>query len=318
MKKKFLLPVLAGILAFSTLTACTDSDKSVSFSEYWQKDSLNPGTVEETLTYAVTFEKGAGYDATGYLLSYGEGHYQTNLKSTTQGYAYTTELTMPVSYTLGSETKEFTDTVTTSVLFERTSLLPIASTKTVVSHSPTNAQAKTVADCYVAYEYTVETTYADGTGKSKVVYRETEDVKALEQAETSFQYKKGDYSYLDNEQLLLALRAISSTTTTGSIKSYAPTEDSMQKIKFTFEEATGKEFNHTVNGASLSDKNISYRPVTLQRSANNPGTTQTAWIATTPDPSNNLHRNVLLKLETPLAYNLGKLVYTLTAVTNIH
>ena len=64
-------------------------------------------------------------------------------------------------------------------------------------------------------------------------------------------------------------------------------------------------------------KTIDYRSVTMKLSSSNPGATQTAYIATYDNAEMNTHRNVMLKLETPLAYNLGTLVYSLKSINRI-
>ncbi len=318
MKKKFFASLLAGVLALGCLSACTDSDKSVAFSEYWKKNSLSGGEVKESLTYSVKFEASLGLDNLSYTLSYGEGSYVTLLQSTAQGYAYTTEFTVPVSYTYGGETKEFEDKVVTKVEFSNKALRPISSHKEVLSHTPTNGSPNSLADCYAEFRYKIDTVYnQDGSATAKVVYDKTEDVEAHEADPTSFNYQKGDYSYLDNEEILLALRAISSDTTSGKFKVYDPALESMQTIKFSFEKDATNNFAHAFNGAALPSASITYRAASIQLSAQNPGVTQTAWIAKTNDPQSNTNRNVMLRLETPLSYNLGKFVYELKSVETL-
>ena len=59
-------------------------------------------------------------------------------------------------------------------------------------------------------------------------------------------------------------------------------------------------------------KAIEYYPVSISIVDEYPGATQTAWYAKPSDKSSsNTYRNVLLRLETPIFYNLGTLVYEL-------
>ncbi len=321
MKKKVFCCALAGALAFSALAGCSDKGgKQIEFGPYWLKDSISSGEANETLTYDVTFEKGSGLNGAKYSLAYGTGSYTATLKTIPQGYEYTTEFSIPVSFTYGEEVKEFTDTVCSTVVFDNSrAFVPISSSKTVASHTPTNTSAspKSVENCYAEYSYTVTTSYgANNQATATVEYLKTKDMQA-QSFEKDFTYGKGDYSYLDNEMLLLAMRAVPSGTSSGKIKVYYPTQKAMQTVKFSFEKATAREFIFALNGAEASSKEISCRAVTLSLSANNPGPSQTAWIAAASDPKNNTNRNVLLRLETPLPYDYGKLVYALKTVTNL-
>ncbi len=314
--KKFAL-ALTAVLALSSLAACGNTDNKLLFSDYWEQNSLAPSsTLHETLEYKVTFEEGAGLNMINYSLSYGEGSYVTTLKSQGQGYVYTTLLTMPVTFQYASETAyTATDTVETEITFERASsgLTPISSKKKVVSHTPTQHNVTSTKSCFYLYDFTVETTYpAEGKATSTVTYQHEEGDPTV--ISSTFNYGGGKHSYLDNEQLLLGLRAISSSTTSGTVKVYNPFTEAMQKVKLSFANATGAEFTYKLNGEEVK-KNISYRPATFVLDAKNPGSTQTAWIATTSRPENNEHRNVLLKLVTPLSYSFGTFTYELKSIT---
>ncbi len=315
MKAKKLTFVLAALLSLGTLAACTSDDKSLDMNNYWAYDVVAGGEIDETLTYAVTFKEGTGHASLGYTLTYGEGTYVTTLNNGggTEYYTYTTSLSIPVTYTLGEETETFTDTVTTSVSFKSSgssTLRAKSSTKTVLSHSPVSTKPDKLENSYSAFHYTVETTYTDdGKGSSVITNHLKEDAKS-----DSLPIKhEGDYTYLDNELLLLCLRAVPDATTSGSVEIFNPFLEAIQKINLTYAAKTSGEFNHTLNGNPLSTKNISYREATFVLDAKNPGATQTAWIATADDPEKNTHRNVMLYLETPLSYSIGTLQYTLTA-----
>ncbi len=319
MKAKKITLFLAALLGATSLAACTDSDKKIDFNNYWQYNSLTTGeAVNETLTYKVAFEKSAGVDSTGYALSYGEGRYVTTLETAANrtSYIYKTTLEIPVTYEYAGESKTFDDKITTEVTFLNAGngLRPLSSTKTVVCHTPTSSAEGSLDSCFNAYDYTVVNAYGEGdnaTGNATVTYNDTEKTQT-----SSFTFGKSDYSYIDNEQLLLALRAVPTTTSTGKIEFYNPFLETSQRVSFSFAEASASEFLHTVNGEPLSSKEISYRSVSLTLDSKNPGSTQTAWIATTETTDKNAHRNVMLYLETPLSYSLGTLKYTLVSVQN--
>ncbi len=312
MKVKKLALFLAGILSVATLSACIDDDKRVVWTPYWQFNALTEGeAVDETLTYTVTYAEDTGVDSLSYTLAYGTGSYIARLKKESNlEYVYTTELTIPVTYTFNEETQIFTDKVTTTVTFKSASdaLLPKSSTKTVISHtpSPSTTTVNELADCYSDFDYTVTTEYKE-KGTATVVNHKQETTD-----DSQFTYDKGDYSYLDNDQLLLALRAIATDTTSGKIEFYNPFLEATQKVNFSFGEKTSTDFSHSV-GDDAAIKTISYRPVTITLDSKTPGATQTAWIATADDVTKNTYRNVMLYLETPLSYSLGTLKYTLTS-----
>ena len=318
MNAKKLTLALATILACSTLTACGNTDNKLTFNDYWEFNSLAPSSsLEEILQYKVTFEEGDGLTSIPYKLTYGEGSYTTTLKSQGEGYIYTTSLSMPVTFQYGSEEAvSVVDTVQTTVVFEnaRSGLRPISSSKQVVSHTPVQSGAYDTASCYALYDFSVETTYPkEGKATSTVTYRLKDNEPVVYTSQ--FNAGGGKFSYVDNEQLLLALRAVSSTTTSGTVKIYNPFVERTQKIKLVFDaEATGKDFTYLFTGASET-KTISCREATITIDEQNPGATQTAVIAATSDPAKNTHRNVILKLTTPLSYSFGSLVYELTAIT---
>ncbi len=315
MKAKKIALLLAGIVSAAALSACTDPNRKVDWGDYWKKDTLSAETVNETLTYSVKFKGEMGINNLGYTLTYGEGSYITTLQNVENPteYVYTSTLTMPVTFTLGEETKNFTDTVTTEVKLMNAgnSLRPIYSKKTVVSHTPASAAGSSVEYCYATYEYELSTTYQeDGNATSIVTLKDKDPIS------TDFTYGDGDYGYLDNEQILLSLRCVPANTTSATVEVFNPFLKGTQLVQMNFDAKTGGEFSHTVGGAPLPSKDISYRPVRLALNGKNPGGTQLAWIATGDSTSKNTHRNVMLYLETPLSYNIGALQYTLTAVVN--
>ncbi len=322
MKIKKIALVLATAVGVSALAACAGDNKIV-FYDYWKTNSETKGEkVSEVLEYDVTFTKSLGLDSLNYTLNYGTGKYVTNLQSVdnTDEYIYKTRLEMPVQYTYDGESSEnFLDIVETEVRFYsalKDALKPISSTKTVYSHTPVGEKASSLDDCYVEYNYSITTTYdTQGNGTSCVTYQKTKDTEASEGTPSTFSTLSDKYNYLDNEQLLLALRAIQSSTMSGTIACYNPFLKKTQTIDFSFNSAESSAFSHTLNGEALASSTISYRKASLTLGEKNPGATQTAKIATVSDSASNTNRNVMLSLETPLSYSLGTLVYTLTAVT---
>ena len=313
--RKFALALVA-TLTVGSLAACTDTNQKLIFGDYWEVNALvSSSSIDETLEYAVTYEKGAGADVLGYTLTYGEGAYVTTLKTHSQGYIYTTSLTMPVTFQYGSEEAETaTDVVTTEVVFQRSKdgLRPISSVKHVVSHTPQSGGATSTESCYALYDFTVETTYpTEGQATSTVTYETSEEPYVVT---STFDASDDKYSYLDNEQLLLALRALSPSTTSGTVQIYNPFIEGKQNIQLSFAESAAQELTLNWNG-DTTKKTIACRSVSLKIDDKNPGGTQTAIIAQRTSANENTNGNVMLQLTVPLSYNLCNLVYTLKSVT---
>lgn len=316
MKIKKLAPILAITLCVSALSGCT-GDQRVSFHSYWQQNSLVKESIHETLIYDVAFEAEDGLDKIGYGLSYENGQYKTVLVSEEVDgktvYTYTTEFTITATYTLGSNSESFTDRIVSVSKFydAENALRPISSVKEIVSHSPVSGGSRLeVSDCYETFEYSAAITYdADGKEGKSIVTQKGEPPK-----EKEFEINEKHYRYVDNEVLLFAVRGLSSSVDAAKVLAYSPFAGSVQTISLSFGQEASTDFTFFKNGAE-STPTITYRPLSIVLDEKNPGATQTAWIAKTTDAANNAHRNVILKLQTPLSYSLGTLVYTLSSAT---
>ena len=120
---------------------------------------------------------------------------------------------------------------------------------------------------------------------------------------------------MDNEQLLLALRGIPTSTTSAKVLAYSPFTESVQRVSINFASEASENFTFTNNGTETTTA-IAYRPVSIVLDEKNPGATQTVWIAKpTPSTSSNKFRNMMLYLETPLSYAMGSLQYKLISAT---
>ena len=312
MKRKTLISCLALTLCATTFTACVKTDKHVSFSYYWYQDADITTAGEETLVYDVRFELSSGLSQ-NFTVDY-KGTLTTVLKTVDENkFRYESNLVMDVTYTLNGEMETLQDTVNSWVEFKNDkSLTPIASHKEIVNHSPANATATALSDCYVKYDYTVDTTYASDLsgGSSTVVNGETQASQA-----PTFEFDD-KLTSLDNEMLLLAIRGINPASYSAPTFSvYAPFTNAVQTVKASFgAKEEGTEF--TFKKDSEEEKKarvINYYPVTLSLDEKNPGQSQTAWVAQTNNAKENLYRNVILRLETPIAYNLGTLIYELSS-----
>lgn len=307
MTAKKITSIVALALTASLLTACSGTQK-ITFNPYWNLDVFSSENIHEVLKYDVRFEKGSDY---GYELDYA-GTYTTTLQrqTTAEGhyyYLYETELLVDVTYTLGEESRTLTDHVTTEVTFHTAEdgLAPISSKKSVVSSSPLPTQHPTsLEDCYQIYDYELTTVYEEKTGA----------VTLTQKDKTTEQHFKidNDLSYLDNEQLLLSLRAMSTSVSSAQLLAYSPFTASTQKISVSFDNSSEGKFEFNKNGTAVT-LTVPYRPVQMQINDKNSGFAQTVWIAKPTSTTSNTHRNVMLRLETPIYQGFGTLIYELAS-----
>ena len=313
MKSKKIISLLACALSALSLTACT-GDTAAELKNYWEKDVLAPQPIlTETLTYAVSFKAESGMNQIGYAFDYANGLYTTVLNKKTDGtYEYTTSLTIDITYTLDGQTPVTKqDTVTSYVHFQdaNNDLRPISSNKTIHCHTPlSTSQPETIEDCYLEVYYELSTAYENGKGTSTTVNKLNAD-----KTETKSFSLGEKLTYLDNEQLFLALRAISEDTNSVKFNTYAPFEKALQKtsVSFAKKDEESVKFNISENGAEASEKTYQYRQATMQLAQDPPGAAKTVWLAL----NQTRNRNVILRIETPLSYAFGSLVYELKSIT---
>ena len=321
MKRKSVLAIATIFIGATLFASCTKTDQKVQFSEYWHKDMNTPSaTVLEQLTYQVTTDNSDAASTNSYSVNY-NGTYTTKLEKDGENrYVYTTELSVTAVYDYGTgKSPELKDSVKSTVVFQNAAnaLKPVYSEKEIVSHSPVNGVVnastdfnglKTHSKFEVDYSNNQSSVYNLLKAEDEQGYKTTDEIEIREKDAKKF-------SYLDNEQLLFALRGINPTTTTSpTLLVYAPYSGVVQQIKTTIGSlavASDFTFQSVDTGAEVK-ADISYYPITLTINAKNSGATHTAWITKTTNPNNNEYRNVMLKYEAPISYHLGKLVYTLT------
>lgn len=318
MKRKNIFSCAALLLATSCFAACANTSQKTSFNSNWQTDStVIQNDLTETLEYNVRFEKSTPTQ-NDFSLDYTNGTYTTSLKTEySEGriiYIYESTLQIDVIYQFGQESKQLTDRVYSHVEFEDADsfLRPLSSYKETLSHSPANG-ATSLDKCYETYHHSIDIKYTEN-GAGEMVYKNLADENSKDQKE-SFKVSTKKYTHLDNEQLLFAIRGINpSQSTTAKFNVYSPFINRAQKVKVSFDSATSRDFTFTKNGTSIKET-IQYYPVKIALDETNPGATQTAWVAKSTSTTSNVYRNVVLRLETPLSYNLGSLVYELKSAT---
>ncbi len=322
MKRKILTTAVTAVLGISLLSAC-GADYKVNFADYWKKsvDTTIIQTVTETCEYDVSFTKGAN---ASYSANYKNGTYKTTFVSETANettvYRYTTEFSIQVQYSANGKNSEWlNDSVSSTVTFQssKNALKPISSEKHSVNHSPIAVSASSLESAYAKYDMTIKTDY-DATCENGTTTI-TDNTKTKDNVKKqTFSVKHNKYNYVDNEELLFALRCVNPTANASNrFQVYSPFASVVQIIKATYGTLATADFNFAIGEESSSSKKISYYPVTLQLNAknNNTGASQTVWIAQTSDAQSNTYRNVMLKYEKPLSFDLGTLVFQLKTAT---
>ena len=316
MNRKSIFSCIALLLAASCLTACANTNQKVVFSSNWQSDNIvSINDLTETLEYEITFEKATSID---YQIDYTNGKYTTLLKTEQLGertiYSYETTLTIDVTYEYQEESVSFSDRVYSLVKFEKAdkSLRPISSHKEVFSHSPEKSP-QSLESCYRLLDYVVDVTYNENySGASTLALKDGAETKDYQ---NSFQMDTEKFTCLDNEQLLFALRGVNpSLSSSLKFNVYNPAVEMTQSVSATFASETAADFTFARNGET-KQRTISYFPVSVVLNEKNSGATQKVWIAKNTNIQNNTYRNVILKMEMPVYYSLGTLVYTLKSAT---
>ena len=305
--------------------ACSQTQPT-SFNAKWRKITLDPSeTVSfpgtETAVYDVTFESGGN---SAFSVSYPEGGtYTTSLSAKDGKYLYETRLDIKVRYTCAGETSDlFEDFVQSSVTFESTQkgLRPVRSEKISAAHVPASAAPSSLNGenaCYSAYFTRITTDYSQNTCTTEYFTDET-----FERAHDSYKTQErsfepdNKYSLIDNEELLLAVRGIEGTAA-NVVYVYNTAAGKLQKVQISQSSKESTDFDFTIVGREsegTAHTGVSYVPFSVAISDTNPGATQKVWVAQTTDTANNEYRNVILKMETPVSFNLGTLVYKLRSV----
>lgn len=321
-KTKFATLALACCLP---LAACSQA-QITPFNAKWKKNTVDANDTvvlsgTETAVYDVSFESG---ENSSYSVAYPEGGtYTTRLSSKDGKYLYETELSIAVQYTCAGETSEtFNDFVQSSVTFESTQkgLRPIRSEKKCASHVPLSASPSSLtgeSPCYAAYYTRVTTDYSENTCTTEYFTDETFGTAHETYKTQTRSFEPDDkFSLIDNEELYLAVRGIDSTSA-NTVYVYNTSAGKLQKVQISQSEKQAADFEFTIIGReseAATHKGVSYVPFTLSISDTNPGSSQKLWVAATTDIANNEYRNVILRMETPLSFNLGTLVYKLKSV----
>lgn len=318
MKTKKIIPVLSALVLAAGFCGCS-SASSVGVTFYWNPNENNQllyGT-EESYEYDVYLKTESG-ENTYYSVDYKDGKYVSKLSCDEEHadcYRLETELTISVRFTCGEEQSDwFEDSTKTTVVFKaNNSLQPVRSEKTVVSHSPTSFSPSVLLSAYTMYDYTVITEYNNDASAGTCVRTDNTDTKTTGDYEKTFSVPK-KYSYFDNEQFPFLLRGMNFSSQQ-NVYSYNASARGVQTLKIAKDETSSGTYSLALNGVPLNDTAIDYVSATLSLSTSSPGATQTFFLA--KDASGNKYRHMILRMETPLSYQLGTLVYELKKAETI-
>lgn len=327
MKKKRFASLL--IVAPLALLAACSSTPSLVLESNWYLDTGTKDVqdnFEETLVYAVSFEKSAAAQNGKFYLDYPDGGTYTvkfedgevNGKKT---YVYSTELKMKVVYSLNGTSREFNDVVTTRVEFldVQNELRPLSSIREV--HGTTPLASPTSAPD------SLDKAYAKLDYKNEIAYDWNEEIAhftqtnlSSEATETNKQTEEIDVDvnglYFDNEQFFPLLRAaeLSSAMVIYTIDPTDTKKHRADKIAVTDgpTAATLKQSVKLSGDTEAVERDFNVTEISLRYNKANSGGAQKYTIAQRTARDHNSYRNVILKYEYPVIYSHGILTYRLT------
>jgi hypothetical protein len=314
-------------LAATTLTAC--GDKSVTFGHYWRTNSLAKNEAFYEHAEYVVSSTSTQSSYVNYTVEYA-GTFTTTLEYIANDgvYKFDTNLEVTATFKLGDEKKEVKDTAKSSVTFdaEGNTLRPVKSHKEMVCHTPLSGEFSKVENCFATIEYSYDIEYAtdknQGTIKS-TTYNVTNNAGETKQylLNDTFDFVE-DYTNIDNEQLLVAVRAFNGDTSSATVGVYGAFAKIGQTVSISYanaDEDASTPFAYALINSDGSDGGASHKVLTRTASIvldqENPGNTQEIVLAKTKNAENNTHRNVILSIKNPLSYSMGYIEYKLAKVS---
>lgn len=312
--------ILGGAVFFS---GCSGS--TMTFEANWYGNTSITTSIsgtEETLTYSVT-HSGSGNKY--YSVSYGESTYTVNLTNATYSYGDGTQsenaylltgtLRMNVTYTVGEKSESYADEVTSKVYFSTVdnALRPMYSYKEFSCHSPTTEAPASYAEAVKYYHYSFETKYDSSLSTATLSYKKlSDDESSLSDSTADYNISSSSYTYLDNEELLFAIRGMTVSSSSSSVVRVLNASRSIvQEIKITNNgSSTGVYKFDMGDGVPEDGYSITANEITILANTVQSGNAQTAYYAVASSDGNT-YRGVMLSLSSDLPYSLGTLTYTL-------
>lgn len=323
-------------------------------------DELQAGsflsTNKEVATYSIAWAGGSNshysfdYDGENshYTTTFYVATYNWNSADVPEGmreeatdpvYVYETELVLNGTITMGGETHEFTNTVTTESYFRSAAngLIPVYSRQDIHSTSPNTLQPAAISSAYVEMTGVYETFYSrDGVRAETNYTSETYYPESDSTAEAAGTYSAGigsEYSAFDASYLAVTLRSLSQSGThlfdiyapvNGAAARYQAAWGGSSAVDSTNENYAGilSALNAaTDNGYLLmgSDeegvRTFSWTPVTVSLVASMAGPSNTYYYASVTNYDMNATRSVLMRIEEVVPFSLGTIIYNLSSLT---
>lgn len=256
-------------------------------------------------------------------------------------YYYATSLNIPCTYKCGTQTAAFDNVKVTESYFlsVEDDLQPVYSVQTVSGASPANLRAGTVDQTYVKVDAVYETFYK--ADRTELLTKVTDNIKGSSYDYSAEKISDGDYPVYDAAYLEVVARGMKNMTTTLNqpISLYTPCVDirnysltsqgsplcedeaksaaqlaglqSLLQEKGLFVPGTVKAEDGTESPKTLktADIEVNYSNGRLS------GVTQKYYFAAAD--GDNRGRALLLKISTPLTYNLGTLEYVLSSIDSM-
>lgn len=308
------LLLLAPLLA---LSACGGSTPTLTFNANWYRNTALKANIENTLEqleYEVSFESES---QNGFSVSYTDGVYKTELKngkidlesSQKEGYLYTTDLEISVTFTLNGQSSEsFQDYVHSEVQFLSAAegLRPVKSFREVRCHAPSTNLPESLQSSYLDYHFSYSVSYNDALTRAETVHTNLDGNKS---STRSYDIDP-EGTFLDNEQILFALRGLN-LSASSSFRSINSVTGTVQKVSFSSVTELAANVDFEADGERVKNEALAAYSVVLGYSGSHAGQSQTLVYAKTTDASANVYRNVLLSMEVPVLHSLGTMRYTL-------
>ena len=326
--KKLKVAGLLMLLPLTLLTACGGETPALSFNANWYRNTALKSDIQNTyehLEYEVTFES---TPQDGFSVNYANGIYKTELKDgpvmlesgLLNGYIYTTDLSISVSFTLDGKTSEiYEDSVHTEIEFLSAAegLKPVKSFREVVSHSPvTKAPNRSLADplesCYAAFHNSYLIEYNEALTSASVTFTDYSSFGTPNEEKVNYKLG-GKGTFLDNDQLTFALRGLN-LSTSASFRTLDYVNRTWKNVQLPTATGLTESVNFEMDGVPVQTDIDAYS-ISVGYAGDYGGQSQVMVLAKTTDANANTYRNVMLRLESPILYSLGTLRYKLVKAT---
>ncbi len=317
---------IAGLLLFvplALLSACGGAIP-LSFEANWYRDTTVSGVENtyEQLEYAVSFTQPES--PAGPLTADYNGTFVTTLRQETitlgvgqqGGYVFETELNVEAEFKLGDKSSGvLTDYAKTHVEFlsVRDRLRPVKSHTEVKCNAPL-ANPSSIEDAYYEYDYSYDIQYDDGLTVAKVTY--TDKKNAENSSEKEYELPDSG-TYLDNEELLIALRGLTPSVNL-SFSTLNTVMGSVQSVALRDVTETQVPVDFTAGDTQVKSDSFDAYSFSIGFSSSNAaiGQSKTVVVAKkTENASANLYHNVIVSMSVPVLQSLGTMEYTLKKAT---